>query len=55
MWADRILYSRIAEQAIEGGYATRAELEDVSAAWRDWVEQPGGWFVIPHGEILIRV
>ncbi|UPK74281.1 methyltransferase domain-containing protein [Nocardioidaceae bacterium SCSIO 66511] len=55
MWADRILYSRIAEQAIEGGYATRAELEDVSAVWRDWVEQPGGWFVIPHGEILIRV
>src|SRR5690625_1379507 len=55
MWADRILYSRIAEQATEGGYATRAELEDISTAWREWVEQPDGWFAIPHGEILIRV
>ena len=55
MWADRILYSRIAEQAIEGGYATRTELEAISMAWRDWVEHPDGWFAIPHGEILIRV
>ena len=55
MWADRILYSRIAEQATDGGHATRAELEEISTAWSEWVEHPDAWFAIPHGEILIRV
>ncbi|UYM06506.1 methyltransferase domain-containing protein [Solicola gregarius] len=55
MWADRILHSRIAELATDGGYATRAELEDVSAGWREWVDHPDGWFGLPHGEIIIRV
>lgn len=54
MWADRILYSRIAEQALDGGHATRSDLEDISMGWREWVEHPDGWFAIPHGEILIR-
>jgi 2-polyprenyl-3-methyl-5-hydroxy-6-metoxy-1,4-benzoquinol methylase len=55
MWADRILGSRIAEQAVEGGHATRAELEDISSAWRRWAADPDGWFAIPHGEVLCRV
>lgn len=54
MWADRILDSRIAEQAVEGGHASRADLEDISAGWREWAEHPDGWFAIPHGEILCR-
>jgi SAM-dependent methyltransferase len=52
LWAERILRSRIAEQAIDRGHATRVELDDISAAWRAWAEHPDGWFVIPHGEIL---
>lgn len=55
LWADRILDSRIAEQAVEHGHANRAELRDISAAWRDWAEHPDGWFAIPHGEIRCRV
>jgi 2-polyprenyl-3-methyl-5-hydroxy-6-metoxy-1,4-benzoquinol methylase len=55
LWADRILDSRIAEQAVDGGHATRAELEGISAAWREWAEHPDGWFAIQHGEILCRV
>ncbi|MFC5994990.1 methyltransferase domain-containing protein [Pseudonocardia hispaniensis] len=55
LWADRILDSRIAEQAIEGGHASRADLADVSAAWTAWAAHPDGWFAIPHGEILCHV
>jgi SAM-dependent methyltransferase len=55
MWAERILHSSIAEQAVAGGYASRAELQDVSAAWREWAEHPDGWFAVPHGEILCHV
>ena len=29
----------------------RAELEEISAAWRAWSESPDAWFAILHGEI----
>lgn len=52
MWADRILTSAITAQAVEGGFATEAELRDISAAWRDWAADYDGWFAVVHGEIL---
>jgi ubiquinone/menaquinone biosynthesis C-methylase UbiE len=52
MWAERIVASSIAEDAVATGRATRAELEDISQAWRAWTRHPDGWFLIPHGEIL---
>jgi SAM-dependent methyltransferase len=54
-WADRILRSAIADQLIEAGAATEAELSGVAEAWRRWADDPDGWISIPHGEILIRV
>jgi 2-polyprenyl-3-methyl-5-hydroxy-6-metoxy-1,4-benzoquinol methylase len=54
MWAERILHSRIAGQAVAYGHATRAELEGISTAWHAWAEHPHGWFAIPHGEVLCR-
>jgi SAM-dependent methyltransferase len=55
MWAERILKSSIAEQALSAGHATRAELQEISAAWRAWAEHPDGWFLIPHGEVLCHM
>jgi ubiquinone/menaquinone biosynthesis C-methylase UbiE len=54
MWADRILETAIAEQAVAYGYATREDLERISAGWREWGQHPDGWFAILHGEILCR-
>ena len=54
MWSDRIRTSAIAEQAIAAGLATRADLDRISQAWRDWAATADGWFTIPHGEILCR-
>jgi ubiquinone/menaquinone biosynthesis C-methylase UbiE len=53
-WAERILQSAIAEQAVSYGYATRADLERISAGWREWGEAADGWFAIVHAEILAR-
>ncbi len=55
MWAERILHSRIAEQAVAYRHATRADLEAVSRAWRAWADGDDSWFAIPHGEILCRI
>ncbi|MGH4023253.1 MAG: methyltransferase domain-containing protein [Pseudonocardiaceae bacterium] len=55
LWAERIVHSAIAGQAVAGGYASQAELEDISAGWRDWAGHPDGWFTVPHGELLCHV
>jgi SAM-dependent methyltransferase len=52
MWADRIVGSALSRQLVESGMATAAELDGISAAWRDWAGAPDGWIGIPHGEIL---
>ena len=54
MWSDRVVASAFAEQAIEGGLATRDELDAISVAWREWSESPDAWFAIVHGEIRAR-
>ncbi|MGW4484385.1 methyltransferase domain-containing protein [Amycolatopsis sp. NPDC004368] len=52
MWADRILESDIAAQSLRDGLATQEELDEISAAWRRWTDNPDGWISLLHGEIL---
>lgn len=54
MWADRVVASAFADQAVDRGFANRDELEDLSDAWRSWSTSPDGWFAILHGEIRAR-
>jgi 2-polyprenyl-3-methyl-5-hydroxy-6-metoxy-1,4-benzoquinol methylase len=54
MWAERIVRSRIAEQAVAYGHASTEELADIATAWTRWAADPDGWFAIPHGEILCQ-
>ena len=53
-WADRALHSSYADHAIEQGIADRADLERISAGWREWAASEDGWLLMPHGEILAR-
>ena len=53
-WAQRILESGTAGQALATGLATSADLERISAAWRTWAAAEDGWFTIVHGEIICR-
>jgi SAM-dependent methyltransferase len=52
MWAERIVNSSFADQAVESGLSTRDELVRISVAWRRWAAAEDGWFAIPHGELL---
>lgn len=54
LWADRVELSGFAEQALEYGLSDREELAAIAAAWRRWAEQPDGFYVVPHGEVLAR-
>lgn len=52
MWADRILHSDIADQLLDAGFTTSAELQEISEAWRAWAKCGDGWFSLLHGEIV---
>jgi SAM-dependent methyltransferase len=54
LWADRIVDSAIAEQAVTTGLATLADLERISDGWREWADAQDGWFTVVHGEVLCR-
>jgi SAM-dependent methyltransferase len=54
LWADRVRYSRFAEQAVEYGLSDTDELASIAQAFLRWAETPDGIFVIPNVEILAR-
>ena len=54
MWADRILHSAMATQALAAGFATAGDLQAISDGWLAWAAAPDGWMTIPHGEIVAR-
>jgi len=54
-WIERATQSAFAEQAIEYGYSTEAELQEISDAWAWWRDQPDGYLAMIHTEALATV
>lgn len=54
LWADRVVHSSLAEQAVAAKLTTAADLDDFADAFRTWAEQPDGWFAVLHGELVAR-
>ncbi len=54
LWADRCEFSPFGEQAVTYNLATREEIVDIAAAWREWSTKPDATFFVPHGELLAR-
>ena len=54
LWADRVRYSRFAEQAVEYGLSDADELQAIAEAFLRWADSHDAVFVIPHVEILAR-
>jgi SAM-dependent methyltransferase len=52
IWAERVVVSRLGQQAVERGLATNEELREIAAGWREWSATADAWFAILHGEIL---
>jgi ubiquinone/menaquinone biosynthesis C-methylase UbiE len=51
-WAARATESSLATQALEYGFATIEELEEIAAAWREWVHQPDAFFMYTNVECI---
>ena len=54
MWAERVLASDFARQAVDQHLADPVDLEEIADAWRAWGGEPDGWFAVLHGEVLAR-
>ncbi|MET0699013.1 MAG: methyltransferase domain-containing protein [Nakamurella sp.] len=54
-WAERVTRSAFAEQAVAAGFADPNQLAELAAGWREWAEQPDGWFAVLNSEILCRL
>jgi len=54
MWAVRATDSDFATHATAGGFATRTDLEAISAAFRRWAAQPHGFWAWLNGEVVAR-
>jgi ubiquinone/menaquinone biosynthesis C-methylase UbiE len=54
LWADRVRFSRLAEQAIAYELSDEAELSSIADAFMQWASSDDGVFVVPHVEILAR-
>lgn len=52
MWADRVLKSKFAADALRLRLADQALLERISEAWTAWANDPDGWLLMPHAEIV---
>ena len=55
MWAVRVTDSDFADHAVAGGFATRTNLEEISAAFTRWADQPDGFWAWLNGEVLAEV
>ena len=54
LWAERVISSALADQALDRQLASRQDLEDIADGWRRWTEQDDGWFTVLNGEVLCR-
>jgi SAM-dependent methyltransferase len=55
LWAERMVSSDLARQAIERGIASDSELAAIADGWRQWAAEDDGWFSVLHGELLATV
>jgi hypothetical protein len=51
-WADRTVHSAFGRQAVEYGFATAAELEEIATAWRAWADDPDAFFSYTNIEVI---
>jgi SAM-dependent methyltransferase len=52
LWAERVIWSSFADQAIGYGVTDHAELVEIADPWRSWAAAPDAVFAMLHGELI---
>jgi len=51
-WAERTVQSSFGQQAVEYGFASPDELEEIASAWRAWADHPDAFFSYTNIEVI---
>ena len=54
LWADRLIKSSLHQNAVDGGFATKEEMERLARLWHEWGACADGFYSMQHGEILCK-
>lgn len=54
-WRQRAVHSAFATQAVHYGFTSNEELQEISKAWVEWGSHEAAWFMVPHGEVMLRI
>ncbi|HEY3727116.1 MAG TPA: methyltransferase domain-containing protein [Solirubrobacteraceae bacterium] len=54
LWAERVIRSSLADQAVNYALSTEHELQAISRSWLRWAEQDDGFFAVLHVELIAR-
>lgn len=54
LWADRMVKSDLARQAVLLNAATEEDLQRFAEGWRAWAAAADGWMAVLHGEVTGR-
>ncbi|PSR78744.1 ubiE/COQ5 methyltransferase [Coniella lustricola] len=54
-WVGRALYSDFAKEFLRHGVGNQADLDAISATWKQWATEEDRFIIIPNGEILYIV
>ena len=51
-WAERVLHSSFARDALDGGHASQHELQQISDAWLEWARHDDAVLTMTHVEVI---
>jgi hypothetical protein len=55
LWADRTVKSDYKQRVLDGNHGTEAELEEISATFREMEKKEDGWFAVINGQIICHI
>lgn len=55
LWAERSVQSAFGQQSLEYSIATARDQTEIVNAWNEWKAHESAWFIVPNGELVIRV
>lgn len=54
-WEGRYTHSNLVRQTLDHSIGTQADVDEISATWKDWSTKEDRFIAIPNGEILYQV
>jgi hypothetical protein len=55
LWADRTIKSDFRQRALDSGFATDSDLEEIATTFREMEKKDDGWLAVINGQIICHI